>query len=101
MPDVADRPAEHRFVYEEEVDGRAAVAELVYRVRDGMMVLVHTGVPDELGGRGLGGRLVTAAIERAAAEGLVVRPDCPFAREWLGDHPDVAARVRIQWPRGG
>ncbi len=94
MTDIVDHPAEHRFVFED--DGH--VAELVYRVLDGVMVLVHTGVPDELGGRGLGGRLVTAAVDRAEAEGLAIRPDCPFARSWLIRHPDVASRVKIDWP---
>jgi uncharacterized protein len=93
MTDVVDRPDEHRFVFED--DGH--VAELVYQVLDGVMVLVHTGVPDELGGRGLGGRLVTAAVERAERDGLSIRPDCPFARGWLSSHPDVASRVKIDW----
>jgi predicted GNAT family acetyltransferase len=97
MSDVVDRPTEQRFVVEE--DGH--VAELVYRVHDGVMVIVHTGVPDELGGRGFGGLLVTAAIDRAVADGLSVRPDCPFARGWLSTHPDVAARVRVDWPPAG
>src|SRR4051794_8733745 len=98
MPDVVDRPAEHRFVFEE--DGH--VAELVYRVRDAsperVMVLVHTGVPEELGGHGIAGKLVTAAVERAASDGLAIRPDCPFARDWLSSHRDVASRVTIDWP---
>jgi len=98
MTDIVDHPEEHRFVFEE--DGH--VAELVYRVLDGVpqgvLVLVHTGVPDELGGRGLGGRLVTAAVERAEREGLAIRPDCPFARGWLSSHSDVASRVQIDWP---
>ncbi|MFN8026742.1 MAG: GNAT family N-acetyltransferase [Acidimicrobiia bacterium] len=94
MPEIVDHPESHRFLYEED----GFEAELVYRIRGDVMVLVHTGVPDELGGRGLGGRLVTAAIDRAEAEGLAVRPDCPFARGWLSTHPDVAARVTIDWP---
>lgn len=24
-------------------------------------------------------------------------PDCPYARTWLERHPDVAARVTIDW----
>ena len=61
-------------------------------------MLVHTGVPDELGGRGLGGVLVRAALERAVAESLTLVPECPFARSWLEKHPDDAARVTIDWP---
>jgi predicted GNAT family acetyltransferase len=95
-PTVTDHPDRHRF--ELEVDG--IVAELVYRRRGDRLVLVHTGVPDELGGRGLGGLLVRAAVERGEAEGLTVVPECPYARAWLEKHPEEAARVAIDWPAG-
>jgi predicted GNAT family acetyltransferase len=74
----------HRFIVEE--DGE--VAELVYDdSQPGRLVLIHTGVPDSLGGRGIGGALVQAAVDRAKAEGLVIVPQCPFARRWLEEHP--------------
>jgi len=90
---VVDEPAGSRFVIEQ--DGH--VAELVYRAEPGRLVLVHTGVPDELGGRGLGSQLVRAAVDRAEDEGLTIAPWCPFARRWLEEHPDVASRVEIDW----
>ena len=46
---------------------------------------------------GVGGRLVTAAVDRAAREGLTIVPFCPFARGWLQRHPEVAGRVTIDW----
>jgi predicted GNAT family acetyltransferase len=94
-PDPAVRhvPEEHRFVV--EVDG--ASAELVYDNPPNRLVLVHTGVPDALGGRGIGGLLVRAAVERAAADHLTVVPWCPFARRWLREHPDIASTVTIDW----
>ena len=91
--DVVDVPAESRFVVRR--DGYEA--ELVYTVHDGRFLLLHTEVPNELGGHGIGGRLVTAAVARAGAENLTVVPWCPFARRWLRDHPDVAATVTIDW----
>ncbi|HUY50039.1 MAG TPA: GNAT family N-acetyltransferase [Streptosporangiaceae bacterium] len=90
-PQVTQDPAESRFGY----SAGGQTAELVYRLRGDRMVLLHTGVPAELEGRGIGGQLVTAAIEHAASEGLTVVPACPFARSWLDRHPDVAARARI------
>jgi len=87
--EVVDETERSRFVVEAE----GAVAELVYRREPGRLVLVHTGVPDELGGRGIGAQLVQAAIDVAEAEGLTVAPWCPFARKWLEDHPEVASRV--------
>jgi predicted GNAT family acetyltransferase len=59
---------------------------------------VHTEVPDELGGQGIGGALVESAIDAAAEAGLTVVPGCPFAREWLEKHPEAAGRVPIDWP---
>jgi uncharacterized protein len=83
--DVVDRPDENRLTIEE--DGE--VAELVYRRDGGHFIIVHTGVPGALGGRGIGGRLVRAAVEKAASEGLVVEAWCPFARGWLRQHPEA------------
>ena len=60
-------------------------------------MLVHTEVPVELEGRGIGGRLVTAAVDRAAREGLTLVPLCPFARSWLERHPEVASKAVIDW----
>jgi hypothetical protein len=92
-PDVVDNGAASRF----EVEAAPApVAELVYRRAGDRLVLVHTGVPDELAGRGIGGLLVTAAIDYAKRNGLTVVPRCPFARDWLERHPDVAGRVTIE-----
>jgi uncharacterized protein len=90
---VVDDSKHQRFVFEQ--DGFRG--ELVYRRDRDRIVLVHTGVPDELAGHGVGGRLVRAAVARAAAEHLTVVPWCPFARAWLLDHPDVASSVTIDW----
>ena len=91
IPPVVDNEAASRF----ELSIGGHVAELVYRRRGDRLVLVHTGVHDELEGRGVGGMLVNAAIERAV-EGLTVAPLCPFARRWLERHPEVAAKVTIE-----
>jgi hypothetical protein len=91
--EVIDNADASRFELRE--DGR--LAELVYRVRGGRLVLIHTEVPLELEGRGIGGRLVTAAVDRAAREGLTLVPLCPFARGWLERHPEAASRAVIDW----
>jgi len=90
---VVDDHAESRF--EIEIDG--VVAELVYRRRADRLVLIHTAVPDKLAGHGVGGQLVRAAVDRAAKERLTLVPLCPFARDWLERHPDVADTVDVDW----
>lgn len=92
-PRVVDSPEESRFLV--ETDGQ--VAELVYREVGNRLVLEHTGVPDAIGGRGLGGLLIEAAVERAVDDGLTLVPHCPYAARWLRDHPDAAADVSIEW----
>ena len=74
------------------------VAELVYRRRGERMILLHTGVPQAMEGHGVGGKLVRAAVGYAASQGLTVVPACPFARDWLEQHPDVAAQAPIDAP---
>jgi uncharacterized protein len=93
---VTDNQAESRF--ELWVDGQ--LAELPYRRNGKRLVLIHTEVPEELEGRGLGGALVAAAVDRAKREGMTVVPLCPFARGWLQRHPDTASQVAIDWGQG-
>ena len=93
MTTVEDNTERHRFELTE--DGH--LAQLVYRLEGDRIRLVHTEVPEELGGRGLGGVLVRAALDRAERDGLTIVPDCPFARGWLEKHPDDAARATIDW----
>ena len=90
---VTDNQAASRF----EISDGGYLAELSYHRNGNRLALIHTEVPEELEGRGLGGRLVVAAIDRAAREGLTIVPYCPFARRWLERHSDVADRVTIDW----
>jgi uncharacterized protein len=92
-PRVIDNQDESRF----EVRLNDTLAELVYRRRADRLVLLHTGVPEALGGHGIGGLLVRAAADRAAREGLTIVPLCPFARSWLEKHPDIASGVSVDW----
>jgi predicted GNAT family acetyltransferase len=92
-PEVVDDVAHHRFAA--EVEG--SMARLEYQLDGGRLILVHTEVPEQLGGRGLGGQLVRAGVARAARDGLTLVPWCPYARRWLQEHPDAAGSVRIDW----
>lgn len=90
---VVDDAADSRYVLRQG----GAEAELVYVIDGDRMILVHTGVPDEWGGHGVGGRLVRAALARASVNQLTVVPLCPFARRWLEDHADETAGLAIDW----
>ena len=92
-PEITDNPGASRF----ETTTGGHLAELRYRRRAGRLVLLHTEVPAELEGHGIGGSLVAAAVDRAIRENLTVVPLCPFAHGWLERHPGVAARATIEW----
>ena len=90
---IVDVPAENRFVV--HVDG--AEAEMLYRVKGDRLYLIHTEVPEALGGQGIGGRLVRAAIRRAQTDHLTIVPWCPFARRWLKEHPDESGGITVDF----
>ena len=73
----------HRF--EATVDG--FVCELDYSLRGAVMTITHTGVPEQVGGRGIAGELVRTALESARREGWRVVPACSYAKLWLERHP--------------
>lgn len=75
--------------YVVNVDGHEA--EMTYsRAGKGLIIIDHTGVPEALGGQGVGKQLVLRAIEDARSEGLKIIPLCPFAKAQFDKHPEWA-----------
>lgn len=89
MVDVVHNAAASRF--EAVVDGVLCVLE--YNVRDGVMTITHTGVPDAVGGRGIAGALATAAFEAARQQHWRVVPACAYVAVWIKRHPEYADLV--------
>ena len=75
-----------------------SMARLDYRLENRTMVLVHTEVPPELANRGVGAKLVKAALEYARESGLTVVPRCSFAAAYIRRNPQYQALVG---PSGG
>ena len=68
-------------------------AYLTYeRPRTGHRHITHTIVPGKLGGRGLGKKLVTRAMEDAIACGETVSSSCWFASALIEKTPEWAAQ---------
>lgn len=84
MADVQDNPSQQR--YELIVDGHLAGA--YYKFADGVITFVHTEVPKELGGRGIGSQLVKGALDDARAKHLKVVAQCPFVKAYIEKHAD-------------
>ncbi|WP_241988044.1 GNAT family N-acetyltransferase [Dokdonella fugitiva] len=83
---IAHNAAQSRF--EVVVDGVQCVLE--YALRDGVMTITHTGVPSQVGGRGIAAALMTEAFDTARREGWRVVPACSYAAVWIQRHPEYA-----------
>ena len=83
---VHDNAARHRF--ELDLDGFTAFSE--YQRADGVLTITHTEVPKQLNGRGIGSTLVRGLLDIARAQGMKVRPLCPFVKAYIDRHPDYA-----------
>ncbi len=67
-------------------------AYLTYeRPRNGLIHITHTIVPDKIGGRGIGKRLVKRAVEDAIAFGDKVSSSCWYATALIEKTPAWAA----------
>ena len=54
-----------------------------------MLSILHTEVPPELEGRGIGTALVRAALDWARREHFTVKPFCPFTAAYMRRHPET------------
>lgn len=82
--DVVENPEQNRF--ELALDGGTAL--VAYR-RDGeRLVLVHTEVPSEFAGQGVGSKLAKGVFELLRASGRKAVVRCEFLKGWLAKHPD-------------
>jgi predicted GNAT family acetyltransferase len=93
VPEVRDETDNGRLVLTED----GVTAELDYAVEDGLLMLLHTEVPEGLRGHGIAAALVAAAVAKAGAGELTVVPWCPYARRWLQEHPDAAGTVTVDF----
>jgi len=84
MADIVNNRAEHRF--ELTVDGHLASA--YYKTDGNVITFEHTEVPPELGGKGIGSRLVQGALDQIRAEGTRIAVECPFVKGWIAKHPE-------------
>ena len=86
MTEIVNNPAKHR--YELAVDGH--IAATYYEIAGGVITFVHTEVPPELVGKGVGSKLIKGALDQVRADGLKVVAQCPFVKAFIGKNPDYA-----------
>ena len=71
-----------------EVDLGKDKAVLIYMIKGGLFVLLHTEVPPAFEGRGIAGRMAKAAFDYARDNGLKVRSYCSYTTIYLERHPE-------------
>ena len=63
-------------------------SELVYELQNGVMAILHTGVPEAVGGRGIAADLSRAALDTARGNGWQVRPVCSYVAGFIAKNPE-------------
>ena len=64
-------------------------AELTYSIANAHLIIVdHTGVPDEWRGMGVGKALVQRVVEDSRKRGVKIVPLCPFAKAQIQKTPE-------------
>lgn len=81
-----------RSRYEMTTEHGLAVAE--YRQQGDRLVFTHTEVPSEDEGKGLGAKLVRAALEDTHRRGLKIVPACSFVAAYVRRHPEFDDSAR-------
>jgi NAD+ kinase len=74
----------------EIVLGGEVAGVLHYRRHGGQVELAHTEIDPAFEGRGLAGRLASAALSDARARATPVQVTCPFVTGYLERHPEYA-----------
>ena len=84
MNDIVNNRARER--YELAVDGH--IAATYYKIEGKVITFVHTEVPPELGGKGIGSKLIRGALDQVRADGLKVVAQCPFVKAFIDKNAD-------------
>lgn len=74
----------HRFEF--YIDETVAFIE--YKLKGDEILLMHTEVPEELQGMGIGNTLIQKAFQEIEQKELRVVPLCPFIKSFLRKNPD-------------
>jgi uncharacterized protein len=91
MSTVSHDPSAHRLTM--TADGHGA--HLDYTLAGDVMTITHTRVPPPIGGRGIAGELMAAALSAAGAANWSVIPACSYAESYLAKHPQKSDKQHV------
>ena len=72
--------------FELKLEGHRCVLD--YLLQDRVMTITHTGVPSELGGRGLAAEITKFALDYAQSHAWQVIPQCSYVAAYIKKHPE-------------
>jgi predicted GNAT family acetyltransferase len=84
---VQDNPVEGRY---EALVGDDLAGFVTYDKVGDQIVFTHTLVEPAFEGKGIGGRLASAALDDVREHGSTVIAECPFIAEYIQRHPAYA-----------
>jgi len=82
----------HRFAVHLE----GAMALLTYTHESDTIYFLHTEVPPEMEGKGIGGQLAKAGLNYVRDNNLKVVARCPFVAAYIARHPEYQGLVRAE-----
>ena len=74
--------------FELRLEGHRCVLD--YTLNNKVMTITYTGVPSELGGRGLAADITKFALDYAQSQGWRVVPQCSYVAAYIKKHPHYA-----------
>ncbi|WP_322969604.1 GNAT family N-acetyltransferase [Faecalibacter sp. LW9] len=93
--DVIKNDTTNRF--ELTVDG--IIAFIDFKQKDQLIKLIHTEVPEALGGRGVAAALVEKTLVFLETNNFSLYPYCPYVYAYIKRHPDWKRVVDPTFPK--
>ena len=81
---VTHNPVTGRF----EVDLGKEKAMVIYMIKAGLFIVMHTEVPPAFEGRGIAGLMTRTALDYARKEGYKVRSYCTYTTRYIERHKE-------------
>jgi len=78
---------EHRF----ELWTGDLVSFVTYNIKDNMLILFHTEVPEELSGNGIATKLAAYVLNYGKEHHYKLKVYCPFILKYIERHPEWKA----------
>jgi uncharacterized protein len=83
MTEIVNNRTKHRF----KLAAGGHIAATYYDIAGDIITFNHTEVPPELGGKGIGSKLVKGALDQVRAD-LKVVAKCEFVKGYIAKHPE-------------